>query len=105
MTGNELRTQWEKRLADYEASGQSIVAWCKAQSIKQHQFFYWRKKLRNHQADNDKPVTWLSLDLGNARAGLAPGSIAVHVGQVVIELQPGFDWRLFREIIQILQTL
>jgi len=103
MIGNDLRSLWEQRLAEYQAGGKSIAAWCNDHSIKVHQFYYWRKKLRFSQADNNQPVKWLALGLD--RVSLDPDTIAVHIGQATIEVKKGFDQQLLREIMQVLQTI
>jgi transposase-like protein len=54
MTSNERRTQWEERLAEYEASGQRISSWCKENSITPRQFYYWRRKLRTEHLKKDQ---------------------------------------------------
>jgi transposase-like protein len=103
MISEELSSQWEQRLAEYETSGKSIATWCKEHSIRVNQFYYWRKRLRLDQTIKDQPMKWLPLGL--EQANLAPDYIAVHVGQVTVELRKGFDQNLFREIVQILQTI
>ncbi len=54
MSSDDLRSLWEKRLAEQQISRQSIAAWCKEQSIKDHQFYYWRKKLSWDHRKRDK---------------------------------------------------
>jgi transposase-like protein len=103
MVNNDLCSLWEQRLADHETSGKSIAAWCREHSIRDNQFYYWRKKLRMDQVENNQPVKWLPLGL--EQANLAPGSIAVHVGQATIEIKPGFDPHLLRQIAKVLQTI
>jgi transposase-like protein len=103
MIGNELRSLWEQRLAEQQASGQSIAAWCNHHSIRAHQFYYWRRKMRLGQVDNSQQVKWLSLGL--ERVSLDPDTIAVHIGQATIEIKKGFDQQLLREIVQVLQTI
>ncbi|MDD3655088.1 MAG: hypothetical protein PHO01_13090 [Desulfotomaculaceae bacterium] len=58
----KLRSIWKQRLAEYEVSGKSIAAWCKEQTIKENQFYYWRQKLRS-QTKETQQVKWLSLDM------------------------------------------
>jgi hypothetical protein len=106
MINSDLWKQWEQRFSEYETSGKTIKAWCHEQTVRENQFYYWRKKLCMEQVEKGQPVKWLSLELDNRKQStIAPDSIAVHVGQVTIELQKGFDQHLFREIIQILQTI
>lgn len=105
MSSNDLSTLWEKRFTEYEASGQSVVSWCKEQSIKVNQFYYWSRKLRLDQVEKGQPVKWLSLELDPGKQkSLDTNSILVHVGQVTIELKKGFDHQLLSEIIQVLHT-
>jgi hypothetical protein len=102
MVNRERRILWENRLAEYEASGQGPVAWCKDNSIRESQFYYWRRKLRGSRTDIKQPIRWLPL---NMEPILIKDSIIVHIGQATVELNKGFDQDLFREIIQILQTV
>jgi transposase-like protein len=106
MINNDLRSLWAQRLAEYESSGESIKNWCEKQGVRENQFYYWRKKLREEKTENDTVVKWLSLGIdNNNRTGLASDFIAVQIGQVKIEIRKGFNQHLFREIIQVLQTI
>jgi transposase-like protein len=97
---------WEDRLAQYEASGSSITAWCKEQAIRENQFYYWRKKLRAGQPEKTQSVQWLPLELQPTKqARLAADPISVHIGRTIIEIRKGFNQQLLREIVQVLQTI
>lgn len=103
---SKLCNIWEQRLAEYEDSGKTIAAWCKEQTVRENQFYYWRKKLRTGQKEKAQPVKWLSLDLQLSRqASLAGSSITIYVGQAIVEIRKGFDRHLLREIVQVLQTI
>jgi len=103
---SKLCSIWEQRLAEHEGSGKSIAAWCKEQEVKENQFYYWRKKLRTGQAEKTQPVQWLPLDLQPSKQASPVGDwITVHIGQAAVEIRKGFDHRLLREIVQILQTI
>jgi len=103
MVNNDLRGLWEQRLAEHETSGKSITAWCKEHLIRENQFYYWRKKLSKNQVGDNRPIKWLSLEAEQAK--LSPGPIAVHVGQVTVEIKQGFDPQLLRQIVKVLQTV
>jgi hypothetical protein len=103
VANNEQRTLWEKRLAEHETSGQSITAWCKENSIKDNQFYYWRKKLRGNQEENSQPIRWLPLGIGKTK--LPPDRITIHVGQVAIEISKPFDPQLLRQVVKVLLTI
>jgi hypothetical protein len=55
------------------------------------------------QVEHNHPVKWLPLEV--EQTNLAPGSIAVHVGKATIEIKPGFDPHLLRQIVKVLQTI
>jgi hypothetical protein len=43
------RTDWSRLIAEQEASGQSLRAFCEERGIKQNSFCRWRKRLRENQ--------------------------------------------------------
>lgn len=45
MTG-ERREYWRKLIAEQEASGETIRAFCKQRGIGDHSFYSWRRRLR-----------------------------------------------------------
>lgn len=103
MVNHNLRSLWEQRLAEREASGKSIATWCKENSVSDRQYYYWRKKLRQNQVENDQAISWLPL--GVEPIDYAPGSIAIHIGNATVEIKKGFDKQLLREIALVLQTI
>ncbi len=57
MTTEERQNLWAARIAEYEASGQSVPAWCKANNVSIQQLRYWlRKKKRVPETTNAKHV-------------------------------------------------
>jgi hypothetical protein len=36
---------WRRHIADQRASGQSVRAWCKANNLREHSFYWWRARL------------------------------------------------------------
>ncbi|WP_449598736.1 IS66 family insertion sequence element accessory protein TnpA [Niallia sp. Marseille-Q9988] len=43
----ELRKEWEQRISDYKASGQSQAKWCEDNRVSYHQFGYWKRRLNS----------------------------------------------------------
>ncbi|WP_206919773.1 IS66 family insertion sequence element accessory protein TnpA [Alicyclobacillus suci] len=54
MSRTDLHDEWEKRLIEFESSGQTTTAWCAAQEINIHRFRYWSSKLRGNR--RQKPL-------------------------------------------------
>lgn len=106
MIDKKLWKLWEQRFKGFETSGKTIAAWCKEQSIRENQFFYWRKKLRSDQSEQNQSVKWLAVDLNdNHEEEPAANSISMHIGQVVIEVNKGFDKQLLQDILKVLRSI
>ena len=43
---NEKHEYWSKLIAEQEAGGQTIRAFCKERGVADHCFYFWRKRLR-----------------------------------------------------------
>lgn len=107
MRQSQKRSEWEQRIRDCEASGQTIATWCAANDIKLCNFHYWKRRLRDlSEAGPDQPVRWFSLDIRpSVEPAPAPeGAISVAIGQARIILAAGFDQHLFRDIVNILKS-
>jgi transposase-like protein len=106
MIDKKLGKLWERRFKEFESSGKTIVAWCKEHSVRENQFFYWRKKLRSDQAEPNQPVKWLPVDVDNSHEEEpAADSISIHIGKVTIEVNKGFDKQLLQDILKVLQAI
>jgi len=105
VLNQELASLWEQRFAQFDTSGQTVAAWCKEQSLRENQFYYWRRKLRSGQ-DKEQPVKWLAVNLGQGQQPrITADAIRLTVGQVTVQVRPGFDQDLLREIIGVLTSL
>lgn len=105
MYKKQLRQEWSGRVADYEASGLTMVAWCTKHNFTIHQLKYWLKKFRSEQPQSESPTSFLPVavaaDLGTAAA--SDRGIAILVGEARIDIQPGVSPELLREVIRALR--
>lgn len=67
MTREEKYERWKLRMAEYEASGETIEQWTsKQEGITSYQFHYWRNKFKNEGKQKttfmDNPQ-WTSIDV------------------------------------------
>ena len=51
-TGRIRLQEWITIINEYNASGMTKTAWCKANGIKRRQFYYWQLKLRKLAAES-----------------------------------------------------
>lgn len=91
-----LQAVWAKHIAAYQASGQTMKAWCTGQNLTVHQLKYWLYKAQKRQ--NQAPSTTF-----RAVAIAAPEpvreSLWVQVGSARIGIRPGFEPQLLRDVV------
>lgn len=106
MIDQDLTSLWIQRLAEYKASGQSITAWCRENSVTEGQYHYWRRKLGSQPTVTGKQVKWVAVSLDvTANEEKRPDPVPVHIGQFTVEVKPGFDENLLRNIFKVLKTV
>ena len=107
MSQTAKRLQWEQHLADFEASGQTAVVWCKEQDIQLANFYYWKRRLRTVIKDAKvDPISWLPLtfELKPQPGEMAAEQISIEIsGKFKVIIQKGFDREMFRDVVSILQ--
>jgi transposase-like protein len=102
----ELREMWEDRVAEFQASSQSIPVWCAEHKVNVHTLRYWVRKLKREQpAPEIAPVKWLSVEVAGERHHVNIPDLVVNVGDARIEVHPGCDLLLLREVVQALASL
>jgi transposase-like protein len=69
MTGSSIEKrmaieeQWRQRIAEQERSGATVKGFCQEQGVREHLFYYWRKRLREQQ----QPMRFALVERGPAR--------------------------------------
>jgi len=47
----EAWARWRALIAEQQESGQSVAALCRARGLRDGQFYGWKKRLRQHEAE------------------------------------------------------
>lgn len=105
MTQVEKRKMWESQVAAFQASGQSVSAWCATHDVKENQLYYWISKFKSEDSLGVKQTQWLSMEQGEWNANPQPQGLNIRVGKVTIEVGPGFDALLLSDVIRTLAVL
>ncbi|MCL6479504.1 MAG: helix-turn-helix domain-containing protein [Peptococcaceae bacterium] len=104
-----LRKEWEKRIAAFRASGQSMRAWCKANNLKPRQLSYWIGKFKDKEKYTDTDTQWLPLEITPDKKITQDSSeeniLLVKIGRAEIEIKPGFDQVLLLNVVKVLEKL
>jgi hypothetical protein len=101
-----LRKEWEPRISDFKSSGQTQTSWCADHELNIHQFRYWLRKFNSPELNETKVssnTNWLSIDIDDQKG--TGNSISVKVGEVTIEVKPGYDPVLFLDVVMKLKSL
>jgi hypothetical protein len=96
MISDARRADWQRLLAEQQASGMSVTAWCFQQDIREQTFYNWRKRL----AATAPPSQWLAL----APTPAAGHELTLQVGPVAITVNAGFDPHLLADVVRALTT-
>ena len=93
MTRHDRETHWRSLLEQQAGSGLSVRAWCAREAIGYAAFMYWRRRL-------GRPAVGAPLTLIRVTEGAAVGdALWLSVGGVRIEVRPGFDTGLLKQVV------
>lgn len=107
MTKAERQALWETRIAEYQASGQSVKEWCAShEGISPRQLWYWLRKYKNQNVvSSGKSNRWLPVEISE-KASIEQGhTLLVNVGTASIEVRPGFDPALLAQVVRVLVAI
>jgi|KBSSwiStaDraftv2_1062776.scaffolds.fasta_scaffold1117729_2 transposase-like protein len=97
-----LRQTWIERLERFANSQLSVVAFCRAEGISAHSFYYWKRQLTNPAPTADNaPPRLLPVRLLPATT---PVEVALPTG-AVLRLAPGCDLDFVRALAQTLGSV
>ena len=104
-SNGELRREWERRVVAFKASGLTGAAWCAANKVKPHQLWYWVGIFKKGAAPT--PSRWLPVEVGKVEpiCGDQDNALIVRIGQVAVEVKPGFNPGAFSDVMRILASL
>lgn len=99
MSKQNEQPNWAERIAQFQASGQSMAAWCRVNNTKVHQLRYRLQK--GNGKENEPGAGWLPLPLDEPETP----ALLIKVGAATIEVTPGFDPNLLRTVVRALISL
>jgi transposase-like protein len=99
----EVWTKWRRLIAEQDASGQSIAAFCREHDVPVSQFFAWKRRLRQASAP-----PFLAVQL--VEAAPEPPAARAHAIEVALAggrrlwVEPGFDPDHLRTLVAALEA-
>lgn len=102
----ELRKVWEQRIKEFKASGQNQTKWCASHDLNIHQLRYWIRKFNSSdtvESQNVSNSNWVPIAI-DEQIGTR-SYLSVKIGEVTIEIKPGYDPALFLDVVKKLKSL
>lgn len=93
MTKAERERDWRSLVDRQAESGLSVRGWCAREAVGYATFRYWRRRLG--QPSKAAPLTLIRVMEGE----VAGTGLQLSVGEVRIEVKPGFDAILLRQVV------
>lgn len=100
----ELRREWELRIAEFKASGQTQAKWCAANNVKLHQLKYWLKKTKSKNGSSATSSHWVPVTMDDS-FDESKDTLHIKIGQAAIEVKPGFDPAFLSDVVRTLRSL
>ena len=101
----QKRSYWKQHIDAWQETGLTQVEYCRQHNLKHHQLVYWKKRFLKTEADVSfvpiKLEDLLDIPTSSDNASL---SLVVN-NHFKIEIRPGFDVQLLRQLIFALRGL
>jgi len=107
MRFNKERAEYWQHHADvFKESGLTRKEYCQNNQIKLYQLDYWRRKLKESQANGnlDTRKDWVPLQIHEDHGTDKGSGIRLCIGRMSIEVEPGFNAELLSEVLRVVST-
>ncbi|UMZ72530.1 IS66 family insertion sequence element accessory protein TnpA [Natranaerofaba carboxydovora] len=98
-TNEQLRAEWKERVSAFRASGQTAKDWAKANGVKLNRLRYWCRKYKEDAPSKETKWSPVEVDYSDE------SNITVKVGKASIEVKPGYDKSLLKDLVNTLSGL
>jgi len=105
---------WQDRFNEFTSSGLSVHCWCARQGVPEHRFYYWRRKFSKCLSSNppaapiSAPLEWLPVEIDEQQSPASSSlssAITVRIGDLNIDVAPGFDAAHLRAVVTTLRGI
>ncbi len=103
------RDAWRRRLAKFDASGLTVVDFCRREQVSQASFYYWSKRSpgRDRSTTGGRPRSdaGTKISTGAARNEQGSGCVEVLVGDTICVRMPAGDPAAVAALVNQLQRI
>ncbi len=101
LNSKEKRKFWEDHIQAWQQSGLAQVEYCRRNKLKNHQWWYWRKRVSHHP---DTDVTFVPLRFSSSKISRS-GIRVITPNGYRIEFDNGSDFSKLRQFITAVRGL
>lgn len=107
MARADVQKKWETRVAAFRASGEKATSWCNANDVNRRQLYTWMKKLgvSSERTVSGKPTPFVPVAVMPETEARSASTIQIQLGTAIIEVGPGFNSALLRDVVKALEVL
>ena len=109
MSQKQKQEAWIKRIEEYQASGQKLGTWCKANNVSRHALQYWLEKTNQYpsmapcgkteELQKQKNSMFVQVE-SVAVSGNEAGSVSIKIGKACVEARAGVDIGLLSAVLK-----
>ena len=113
-----LERAWRDHIGRQQRSGLTIHQFCEQEGLVAHQFSWWKRELKQRDAQSDQPPHTKKRRRRRHRRRAEPGFVAVEVASALssapleiivderlrIAVTSGFDHQLLAEVVRVLEN-
>lgn len=104
MTREDRKSRRDSLVQEQSNSGLRVAEWCRQKSVNEKTFRRWKRNMTTEEilkVTAPLPVGWCQIQAKPMTEKAASLKLLVN-GRVTIELQPGFDHQMLREVLSVL---
>ena len=103
--------QWKKLIADCQASGMPVCAWCKQNNVSEPSYYYYLKRIRKQALENlpvtvpeEKLVSFKKLEVQTPIAD-TQAAVIIHLPSATIEVRNGTSQQTVEAVLLALKSI
>lgn len=94
---------WERQIAEWAQSGQSVSKWCAERGLNRGRFYLWRRRLGPAENGSSKPLSFHPLPQARPTDFSAPSQeLEIRIGSARVMVSRDPDPSTLRCVLQVL---
>jgi hypothetical protein len=100
--------QWGKIIQAWQASGMTVVGWCKQNNVNTKSYYYWLRKMRFLACEsgslvpqrNEQQIVPISI-----RQAKTSAAVTIHLSSICIDIHDGTSRETIEAVLSVLKII